>query len=190
MPTIIATLGAADANSLVDVETADAYFDLGLGGGAWGELDQDTKERALVSATRDFSAILRWDGVKASSTQALPFPRRLNGMSDGLSLTSNVTAAVCEHALALAKGLTAPPSERQSMRAEGVLSWSMGNRSETLAAASGETLSDPADKLSAPVRALLTGWFRVAGTMDSGRRPAYGGNYDQFGQWWPSELMP
>lgn len=182
-----AELGADDANSLLTVEAADAYFELGLGGTAWAALEPETKEQALVSATREFETLC-WQGDKVTTTQALAFPRRWPGVSDGVTIPSKVAAALCEHALALA---TADPSgsERMQMRAEGVLSWSQGNRAESLAPLS-FAAQDASESLSGKVVRLLRGWIRRGGTMDSGRRPAYpAGNYDRFGQWWPTELM-
>lgn len=193
MPTIIATLGAADANSLVTRAEADAYFDLGLGGCAWEDLDEDIKERALVSATRDFQAI-PWNGCAVSSTQALAWPRRLPGASDGLTLPANVKAALCEHALDLVQREASKATggaDRAQLRAEGVTSYRIGDRSETLAQLGAGALAEADAALSGKVQRLLTGWIRRAGTMDSGRRPTYaGGHYDANGLWWPSELMP
>lgn len=192
MPTIIAILGAPNANSLVDVSFADAYFDAGLGGGAWEELDSDVKERALVQATRDFLAI-PWQGRQVSTLQALPFPRVREGAgdgSDGRKIPTNVTAALCEHALDLVKAMAHEESggvNRAKMRAEGVLSWSLGNRSESLAP--GGSLANAAEAMSGKVQSLLQGWIRKSGKMSSTGSVYPGGHYDVFGQWWPKELM-
>lgn len=193
MPTIIATLGAADANSLLTVAAADAYFDLGLGGGAWAELDDEDKQRALVSATRNFQAIT-WQGSPTTGIQALAFPRYYQGASDGTTIPANVLAALCEHALDLAltnaAGTLVDGTSRQQMRAEGVTSYRLGDRSETFSALSASTLSDVVESFSGRVQRLLQGWIRRTGQIDSGRRPYYpGGNYDASGLWWPRELL-
>lgn len=75
--TLDATSGAATANSFTTIAEADAYL-LGqlFADADWEDADIDTKNRALITATRLIvSAVSEWTGWVSSPTQALPFPR-------------------------------------------------------------------------------------------------------------------
>jgi hypothetical protein len=79
--TLIATAGAANANSYADVATADAYFEARPFSSAWtGVTDPEVKKQALIYATSVLDR-LRWAGAKGATyasalTQALAWPRR------------------------------------------------------------------------------------------------------------------
>ncbi len=74
MPTVIATVGAADANSFVTRAEADTYLDAQLNtSAAW--TGTDDKDRALIQATGILSALTDWIGTKLTTTQALAWPR-------------------------------------------------------------------------------------------------------------------
>lgn len=72
--TVIATAGAATANSYVTVAEADAFLDGRLNAGAWSATDADTRAKAVVEATRELDA-LPWAGSRVSTAQALNWPR-------------------------------------------------------------------------------------------------------------------
>src|SRR5690348_768343 len=76
MPTIIATVGSATANSFVTVAECDAYCDGRSNADAWNnESDDDKKARALIDATRELSN-KNWVGAgRVDATQALSWPR-------------------------------------------------------------------------------------------------------------------
>lgn len=75
MPTVVAAVGSASANSFVTVAECDTYCDGRLNASAWtDEGDDDQKARAVIEATRELSA-KRWVGTQASSAQALAWPR-------------------------------------------------------------------------------------------------------------------
>jgi DnaT-like ssDNA binding protein len=78
MPTIIATVGSAVANSFVTVAECDAYCDGRSNADAWNnESDDDKKARALIDATRELSN-KNWLGAgRVDATQALAWPRAL-----------------------------------------------------------------------------------------------------------------
>lgn len=82
MPALIATPGAADANSFVTVAEYVAYVAtrLHLPGGVTqaGETLTDDEGRALLDAARDLDA-LPWPGLLVTSTQRLAFPRYVYG---------------------------------------------------------------------------------------------------------------
>lgn len=73
-----ATIGGAAANSYVTVEEANDYFALSLHAAEWPQTsagaDLLKKQAALVSATRLLDAE-QWVGSKATSAQALRWPR-------------------------------------------------------------------------------------------------------------------
>lgn len=72
--TVIATPGASNANSYITVAEGTAYADLRLGTTNWGTASADDRGRAVIAATLALDA-LEWIGSKASSTQALLWPR-------------------------------------------------------------------------------------------------------------------
>jgi hypothetical protein len=73
---LIATPGAADANSFCDRAWADSYHEAHLYASSWTAAANDRKEVALVMATRVIVALAEWlTGVQATTTQALPWPR-------------------------------------------------------------------------------------------------------------------
>ncbi|MBK8006761.1 MAG: hypothetical protein IPK12_23515 [Gemmatimonadetes bacterium] len=72
--TIIETPGSASANSFVSVAEATAYLEARLNSSAWTSASTEDQKAALVEATREL-AFRAWIGRKASTTQALPWPR-------------------------------------------------------------------------------------------------------------------
>jgi hypothetical protein len=96
--------GKADANSYASVAEGDAYHEGHLYATAWTAATQANKEKALVFATRLIDAEFRFKGVKASTTQALQWPRAECRDSDGAddlasdAVPSAVVNATCEMA--------------------------------------------------------------------------------------------
>ena len=77
---LVATLGSSSANSYVSVADADAYFANLLSFDQWDGLgDEDTKARALITATAALDQLTFW-GDAVTTTQALRFPRRYVGV--------------------------------------------------------------------------------------------------------------
>lgn len=72
--TLIATAGVADANAFCDVDAALAYLETRPNAGAFTELTDDEQEQCLIEATRELSR-LSYVGTRATTTQALAFPR-------------------------------------------------------------------------------------------------------------------
>ena len=75
MPTLIATPGAANANSYATLAEATTYFDERVGGDAWGLGEAEDQERALIMATRRLDT-LTFVGFTVTDLQALKWPRR------------------------------------------------------------------------------------------------------------------
>lgn len=96
--------GKADANSYASVVDGDAYHDGHLYATAWTAATTENKEKALVFATRLLDAEFRFKGVKASTTQALQWPRAECRDPDGAddlasdAVPSAVVQATCEMA--------------------------------------------------------------------------------------------
>ena len=61
-------------NSYVTVEEADEYFETRLGADSWTEIDEQQKEKALITATKKIDR-LPFIGYKKSPSQPLQFPR-------------------------------------------------------------------------------------------------------------------
>jgi hypothetical protein len=83
MPTVIATPGAANANSYVTVEEATAYVGLlpSADGGntrpgeIFEEADTADKERAVILASLLLDANIPWLGAAATTIQSMAWPR-------------------------------------------------------------------------------------------------------------------
>jgi hypothetical protein len=115
MPTVVATVGASTANSFVTVAEGDTYCDARLNASSWTDAADDDKARAVIEATRWLSARL-WQGERASSTQALSWPRfwapnpdfsfGANLYFDSTIVPQRVKDATCELALQFLKAGT------------------------------------------------------------------------------------
>jgi hypothetical protein len=72
---IDSTPGSPTANSYASLSEADAYHTAHLYGSVWDAAATDTKNRALVSATRLLDEHIEWDGQVFVQMQALLWPR-------------------------------------------------------------------------------------------------------------------
>jgi len=78
MPVVIdATIGGESANSYITLVDAESYFEERMPAASnWlATVSDDDKNRALVTATRLLDKMVVWDGLAASDTQALLWPR-------------------------------------------------------------------------------------------------------------------
>lgn len=107
--TIDATIGGATANSYLTVAAADTLTESMLGTLAWTTATTDSKTRALITATRGLDT-LGWIGSKASTTQALDWPR--TGVScDGVDYDSTaIPAQILYATFDLANSLLTTPN--------------------------------------------------------------------------------
>lgn len=71
---LVATAGSASANTYVLQADATTYFGNQLNVSAWTAAATGVKDQALLTATAILDRV-KWAGTKASSTQALAFPR-------------------------------------------------------------------------------------------------------------------
>lgn len=130
MPTLKKETGAglADSNAYADVADADAYADARPYSAAWIAKSDDDKKRCLIMATLMIDSLFRFSGYKASSAQALQWPRTnapdpdslygayrnaLLGTSSGYFPINEVPKAIvqatCEQSIYLA-GLSSVPT--------------------------------------------------------------------------------
>ena len=72
--TVTATAGASDANSYISIAAGDGFANVYLGTLAWTSASNDDKGRAVIMATRYLDE-LEWIGTRATTTQALAWPR-------------------------------------------------------------------------------------------------------------------
>ncbi len=113
MPTVVATVGSASANSFVTVAETDTYCDARMNATAWADAEDDDKARAVIDATRELSA-KAWVGTRASSTQKLSWPRSFAinpdvswaswAYYDSTTIPDRVKDATCELAFLLLNG--------------------------------------------------------------------------------------
>jgi hypothetical protein len=73
--TIIATAGAANANSYLTLSEAQSYADRDVNNADWDSATNDQRTRALLTATRNLD-LVGFVGERATTTQALAWPRK------------------------------------------------------------------------------------------------------------------
>ena len=72
--TLVTTIGGASANSYVTLDEAETYLDTVLEADAWEAATAPRRTRALLQAARQLQDE-NWIGERATSTQALAWPR-------------------------------------------------------------------------------------------------------------------
>ncbi len=106
--TLVADAGSASANSFATVAEGDTYHEGHLYATAWTGATDANKAIALVMATRLLDAMIVWSGWKATTAQALQWPR--GGMYDrgGIGIDSDIIPTDLKHMTAeLARTLLA-----------------------------------------------------------------------------------
>lgn len=103
--TLVTTVSGASANSYVTLAQADAYFDERLNADDWTDQGDNDQKKALVMAARRLDQV-NWKGYKATSGQALAWPRSDLEDKDGYTVASDtipqqIQDAQCELALAI-----------------------------------------------------------------------------------------
>ena len=132
------------SESYCTIEEANAYFSGRLHAESWFEADDETKENAILQATKAIDRqLLR--GRKTNPEQELAFPRHPD-----TEIPAAVKEACCEEALAI---LEKGNSQRRRLQQEGVQSFSLGNMSETYVVGAGKGL------LSQEAKELLRPWL-------------------------------
>jgi hypothetical protein len=89
--TIIATAGAADANSYATIAESNTYHEAHVYGTNWiDNVDDEIKAQALVWATRLLDEKVRWIGQIADEAQALGWPRMYVYDQEGRDIASDI----------------------------------------------------------------------------------------------------
>lgn len=159
MPTIDATVGGANSNSYITILDATTYFDGRLYATAWADaIVAGTEDTALVEACRILDR-LDFIGDKATTTQALKWPRVTNDFYDDyhtedFPYASNVIPpqikyAQCEIALSrlAAGGEAVAAGAVESLEIGGVV------KAKYSAGSSGEVVDTTVDWYGLPERA-------------------------------------
>lgn len=103
--TLDATVGGASSNTYQSQTTADQYFADRLDATAWTGASSDSKDQALLMATRRLEQE-SWEGGKSDTDQALAWPRYGTVDRDGFyqdsdAIPTEIVRAQAELALAL-----------------------------------------------------------------------------------------
>lgn len=88
--TLVATAGASNANSYATVAEGNTYHEAHLYASTWNPAIDAKKAQALVWATRLLDEHIDWDGEKATTTQALRWPRTGMEDLDGIDVDDDV----------------------------------------------------------------------------------------------------
>lgn len=102
--TVTATPGSASANSYISVATGDDLANVYLGTLAWSSASTDNKGRALIMATRYLDQ-LEWIGSKATTTQALAWPRKEAACGEWSFTASEIPQPIKQACFDLAEAL-------------------------------------------------------------------------------------
>lgn len=178
----------ATANCYVTLTQAKAYFVDAIHGAAWDAANEQQKAQALVTATRILDRV-RWVGDRASSSQALQWPRTGATDRNGTAILSTaVPTEVREATYELALALLESNSLQSGTPA--VTQISDGRTSVTFARASKAStaiLSPVVDGLIRHLKASYSvGRAPVAYGTDETEHP---GQFDDEDQWDRTEAL-
>ena len=107
--TVVATVGAANANSYLSVAAADDLADDYLGPLNWTAATTDNKGRALITATRYLDQ-LEWLGSRATTTQSIAWPRSGAECGEWSFEDDEIPAPIRQAAFDLAEALLGAPA--------------------------------------------------------------------------------
>jgi len=107
--TVIATPGSSTANSYLSVAAATDLADLKLGTTQWSAASADNRGRALIQATMALDA-LQWIGTKATTTQALLWPRQDASCGEKAYDNATIPTEIKQACFDLAEHLLATPT--------------------------------------------------------------------------------
>jgi len=126
-PAIVATAGGANSNSYLTAAAADLIADTMLGTLAWTTATSDNKSRALITATNGLET-LKWTGTRATTTQALSWPRTDASCGDKEIADDTIPREIELATFDLANALLTTPTLLQSTTASGALVPGIPNR--------------------------------------------------------------
>ena len=90
MPTVIADVGASNANSYVLVAQADSYFSDSFGRSMWANATQENREAAVITASRSLDMYITWEGQPATTSQSMEWPRNATYDKTGRSYLNTI----------------------------------------------------------------------------------------------------
>lgn len=178
---LIATPGAADANSYLTLAEADAIANargLGRAASGWLSANDADKEKALIQATVDIDAYMATTAVRWSTTQSLVFPR----YSDVDTVThdpyiimaiQNAAYEQAIHVLANADKM----ADAETRRARGLLSFSDDDASGSVARAGFGLMAQRAE---AYLKSIIAGGRTTLKSVDIAS--SYGNTYTRARQ--------
>jgi len=106
---IIATAGAADANSYITLVAAQVIADNNVNPAAWDDATSDTRTRALISATSALDT-LSYIGSRTTTTQALCWPRKYAYTSERDYTDTEIPSELADATFDLASALITTPT--------------------------------------------------------------------------------
>lgn len=107
--TITATPGSASANSYISIAAADDLADLKLSTTNWSTASADDQARSLIAATMALDA-LSWIGTRATTTQALLWPRKDASCGEKVYDDATIPTELKQACFDLAEHLLANPT--------------------------------------------------------------------------------
>jgi hypothetical protein len=154
--TLVATAGAANANSYATVAEATTYHDMHLYGSDWSNSDTGTKTKALQMATRLLDNWFDWAGVTATDAQALLWPRVGAIAKSGYTLDSDAIQVPIRDATSeLARQLIAGDrSADNQTEVQGLKSLTAGSVSLTFQSVASKPIPDAVMALVGPLGAI------------------------------------
>ncbi|MCP4149814.1 MAG: hypothetical protein GY757_18865 [bacterium] len=88
--TLIATVGASNANTYITLADAETYFESRLHKTDWDAATDANKDMALVWATRLLDDMVAWFGRKATDDQSLRWPQYSQVDRDGYPIDPGI----------------------------------------------------------------------------------------------------
>lgn len=127
MPSLVATAGAANANSYLSVAGADSIADGMVGTLAWSTATEANKIKALITATNGLET-LSWIGSRSTTTQALAWPRTDASCGDKTIADDDIPREIELATFDLANALLGDPTLLRSSPSSAALVTGVPNR--------------------------------------------------------------
>jgi hypothetical protein len=163
--TLVTTVGGVSSNSYLSIDEAEALAEEMFGADTWSAASDYLKSKSLLNATRQIDAC-RLHSRPAFGGQKLAFPRV--DQDDHTVIPDEVKMACLLQAFALLAPDTGP--DRASLQAQGVVSFTVGNHSETFGGRAAHN-----GGLSYTALREIEGWIsksgRILGARDVAKTP-------------------
>lgn len=158
---IDATVGGANSNSYISLEDANTYFSYNLYGENWDNADDETRKKALVSATRriDYE---KFYGYRSSENQSLQFPRAGIGYLDGIYVDNIIPQQISEATCELALYMLSTNMSKPSVNTSNIQSVKAGSLAVEYAIDKNDNVSRPNNELPPFVLALIQDFSNTA----------------------------